>query len=252
MSYRFATTAVNYADLASGSVLQSAPGHPAFPVRLASEMFQRGCAAAGTTGPVTVWDPCCGSGYLLTVLGFEHRKRLAAAVGSDIDENAVALARRNLALLTSDGLRRRTVELADMASRFGKASHAEAVEAAGRLTRRIAGDGGDLPATAQVADALDSVQLAAALGDNRPQVVLTDVPYGEQTVWQGEQAGTGTAGMVAAVAAVVRPEAVIVVAVRGRKVPLDALRPIEKFRVGTRAVALLRAGEVRAAQPSEA
>ncbi|WP_430788723.1 rRNA methyltransferase [Actinoplanes sp. G11-F43] len=244
MSYRFATTAANYADLASGSVLQSAPGHPAFPVRLASEMFQRGCAAAGMSGPVTVWDPCCGSGYLLTVLGFQHRERLSAAIGSDIDENAVALARRNFSLLTADGLRARTAELSDLATRFGKPSHAGAVEAAGRLTRRLTAGGGDLLSSANVADALDPVQLAVALGGNRPQVVLTDVPYGEQTVWQGDQADAGIAGMLTAVAAVLPPEAVIVVAVRGRKVPLDNLRPIEKFRVGTRAVALLRAGEI--------
>jgi hypothetical protein len=104
MAHLFETTGRNYGDLASGAVLYSAPGHPAFPVRLAWEMFQRGLAMLKTTEPVTIWDPCCGSGYLLTVLALQHRERVREVIASDIDADAVALARRNLALLTKRGL----------------------------------------------------------------------------------------------------------------------------------------------------
>ena len=41
MPYLFATQDQDYADFASGRVIYNAPGMPAFPVRLASEMFQR-------------------------------------------------------------------------------------------------------------------------------------------------------------------------------------------------------------------
>ncbi|MFI6743014.1 hypothetical protein ACIBI9_59845 [Nonomuraea sp. NPDC050451] len=40
-------------------------GFPAFPVRLASEIFQRAPALRGGEGPAVVCDPCCGSGTCL-------------------------------------------------------------------------------------------------------------------------------------------------------------------------------------------
>ncbi|WP_312847199.1 hypothetical protein [Microbispora sp. KK1-11] len=81
-------------------MLHSAPGFPAFPVRLASEMVQRAMELRGG-GRATVWDPCCGSGYLLTVIGLLHRRRISAVLASDVDPAAVGLAERNLALLTA-------------------------------------------------------------------------------------------------------------------------------------------------------
>jgi hypothetical protein len=247
MSYRFETIGRNYADLASGSVLHSAPGHPAFPVRLASEMFLRGLAALGPHEPVTVWDPCCGSGYLLTVLALLHRREINEVIVSDIDDDAVALARRNLALLTQAGLRARAADLGELVERYGKPSHQEAVRAAGRLARLLADSGGDVPSVAQVADAFDPAQLGAVLGGRTPQLVITDVPYGEQTEWHGANAAAGAAGMVRAVASVLPADAVIVIAARGRRVPLGAeVRPFQKFKIGTRAVALLRAGQLGA------
>ena len=41
MSYKFAITDENYEDFASGRVLFNQHGTTAFPVRLASEIFQR-------------------------------------------------------------------------------------------------------------------------------------------------------------------------------------------------------------------
>lgn len=61
MAYRYAVTRESYADL-SGGVLHSAPGFPAFPARLASEMFQR--ALALTPNPTAqVWDPLLRRGF---------------------------------------------------------------------------------------------------------------------------------------------------------------------------------------------
>ncbi|MEV0154026.1 rRNA methyltransferase [Micromonospora sp. NPDC050686] len=245
MGYRFETTGRNYADLASGAVLHSAPGHPAFPVRLGSEMFLRGLAALRRHEPVTIWDPCCGSGYLSTVLAFLHRQKVNEVIASDIDGGAVALAGRNLMLLSRAGLSAREAKLAELADRYGKSSHKEAAEAAGRLRQRLADDGGDVASVARVADAFDPAQLGAVLDGRTPHLVITDVPYGEQTEWHGTDAKSGTAGMVRAVASVLPADAVIVIAARGRRVPLDDdVRPIHKFKIGTRAVALLKASQV--------
>lgn len=83
MVYRYAVTRENYADF-SGGVLHSAPGFPQFPVRLASEMFQRAIALVPSS-TAQVWDPCCGSGHLLTALAFQHRRDITSVLGTDVE-----------------------------------------------------------------------------------------------------------------------------------------------------------------------
>ena len=107
MHYQFATAHLNYSDLASGRVFYSRPGHPAFPIRLASEIFQR-CMAIRTAehlpAPCVLFDPCCGGAYHLSVLAYLHRECIREVIGSDVDEEAIALAQRNLELLSVSGL----------------------------------------------------------------------------------------------------------------------------------------------------
>ncbi|MEU9891467.1 hypothetical protein [Sphaerisporangium sp. NPDC051011] len=103
MAYRYAVVRENHEDPASGGVLHSAPGFPAFPVRLASEMFQRALALHGKSAAL-VWDPCCGSGYLLTVLGLLHPRQITGVLASDIEPEALRLAEQNLGLLSRAGL----------------------------------------------------------------------------------------------------------------------------------------------------
>lgn len=240
MTYRHATVREDYADLAGGAVLHSAPGFPAFPVRLASEMFQRAMALRGGDN-ATVWDPCCGSGYLLTVIGLLHRRRISAALASDIDPAAVELAERNLALLTRAGLMARAAHLDEQAARWGRASHTAAAEAAHRLMAALSGDGGDLPNAVYQADVFDADRLRRLLAVRPPDVVITDVPYGEQTSWHGPNGADGVVGMLDTLGSVLGENAVIAVAVRGRKAPrADRLRTCGSFKIGTRTVALLR------------
>ncbi|MDP9863626.1 MULTISPECIES: rRNA methyltransferase [Streptosporangium] len=248
MAYRYETTRADYSDLASGAVLHSAPGFPAFPVRLVSEIFQRALALRGGDEPAVVWDPCCGSAYLLTVLGLLHRRRIGALLASDVSTEALRIARANLDLLTDTGLRARAAELNDRADRFGKPGYAEAAEAAGRLAGRLAADGGPVPYALRQADVFDRAGLAAAIAGHRPDVVITDPPYSEQTVWQGSRADEGLPEMLSALAAVLPPRAVVAVTVRGRRVPAGAgMRPRQTLRVGTRAVALFTATDLAGA-----
>jgi 23S rRNA (guanine2535-N1)-methyltransferase len=100
VSYRLVTSRNDYRDLASGHVFHSLPGYPAFPVRLAQEMVLRAASHLPADRPLTVWDPCSGSGYLASVVGLPNRARIGTLVCSDIDPDAVSLAARNLDLLT--------------------------------------------------------------------------------------------------------------------------------------------------------
>ncbi|MEO3824239.1 rRNA methyltransferase [Actinomadura sp. B10D3] len=240
MAYRHAVVRENYEDLASGGVLHSAPGFPAFPVRLASEMFQRALAMRQECSAV-VWDPCCGSGYLLTVLGLLHPGQITAVVGTDIDPAALQLTGQNLALLSEAGLLARAADLDAQAERWDKPSYAAAAQAARRLVRRLPAGQTTAPHLHQ-ADVFDPEQLRQALDGRRPDVVITDVPYGEQTGWHGPGGASGTAGMLRALAEVLPEDAVIAVAVRGRKLRLDhGPRADTTFRIGTRTIGLFRA-----------
>ena len=61
-------------------------------------------SAKGVQSPYTIYDPFCGVAYALTVLGFFHGADIKAIFASDIDENVLSLARKNLSLLSKDGL----------------------------------------------------------------------------------------------------------------------------------------------------
>jgi 23S rRNA (guanine2535-N1)-methyltransferase len=126
MQYQFVKEQLDYSDLASGRVFHSLPGHPAFPVRLASEIFQR-CKANReliykNSTRCVLYDPCCGAAYHLSVLAYLHREYIQEAIGSDVDEKAVALAKRNLELVSIPGVDNRIIEISAMSERYGKAS----------------------------------------------------------------------------------------------------------------------------------
>ncbi|TQN33294.1 RRNA methyltransferase AviRa [Haloactinospora alba] len=242
MGYRYARQRADHTDLAQGCVLRSAPGYPGFPVRFASELLQRAAARVEHDGPVGMWDPCCGSGYLATVLGLLHRERLARVLASDVDADAVAVAERNLDLLAEGGLRRRERELRADAERFGKPALTERAEAARRLAGRFSRAGGALPAVVRRQDAF-----APDPPDVPVDVVLTDVPYGGLSQWRGlAPAETEPAvSLMAALASVLPGGAVVGVTARTRKVPLPAgVSPLERVRVGNRAAVLVRAADV--------
>ncbi|WP_159944875.1 MULTISPECIES: rRNA methyltransferase [unclassified Nocardiopsis] len=238
MGYRYAVERADRADLASGHVLRSAPGFPGFPVRLASELFQRAMVHTGRE-TVRLWDPCCGSGYLATVLGHLHRDRLTHVRATDVDADSVALAARNLRLLTAEGLAEREEELRRSARDFGRVSFVERAEAARDLAAGLAAAGGDLPHEAAVADVFTLEGAVPA------DLVVTDVPYGEMTRWEGAVPGDPMRELLASLGRVLPERAVVVVTARTRRVALpEGVRALERVRVGNRAAALVRARDV--------
>lgn len=239
MHYRFAPPG-SYEDFASGLVLRSAPRYPGFPVRLASELFQRARLHLGRTRDLVLWDPCCGSGQLIACLSLLHRESLARVIASDIDEGAVHLAGHNIALADPGRLSQRRAALHELAERFGKPSHARAVEAADRLASL---PGGAPELTCGVADVLDPAALAGLLGDATPDIVVTDLPYGEQTGWHGGVSDElpPAESALRALQATIAPDGVAVLVNRGRR-PEALSRPREQLRVGRRVAAFYTAG----------
>jgi hypothetical protein len=233
------------ADLAPGVVLHSAPGQPAFPVRLALELFRRAQADLGRER-ITLWDPCCGSGYLATVLGLLERGSLERVLASDVSDDALGLARRNLRLLDPDGLSERADERRRGARELGKPRYDDFAASADRLRQGLVDAGGALPTAVGAADAFDAGSLGAFLGGDAPDLVLTDVPYGERVTWAGAAPATDRVpALLATLGAVLPTHAAVVVCDRSRKVDTGGLRCAWRFRVGTRAAAMVRVADIR-------
>ena len=246
MNYRFAEGR-DFSDFASGSVFVSLPGRPAFPVRLASEIFQR-CLEfreqAGGSGPAVLYDPCCGSGYLLGTVGFLHRPKIARLIGSDIDEAALQLTARNLALTSGEGLVGRMAEIRSMIARHDKPAYQEALARARRLKEQIQPD--PMPTTIFQADVLRRAEIAAHLTGRKIDVVMTDIPYGRTVSWQAPDSAALDAvnlahEMLDTLLPVLDYQSVIAVASRKKQV----IRPeryqcLKRLQVGKRQIMFLK------------
>jgi SAM-dependent methyltransferase len=246
MPYIFTTERHNGADYAGGRIFYSLPGYPAFPVRLVSEIFQRCLAlreADGLTAPCTLYDPCCGGAYHLATLAYLHGEHIASIAASDIDMDVLALARRNLELLTLPGLDRRIAELELLWADYGKRSHVEALASAERLRERLLAltERRTIPVFVFHADALDGLHTLAELGARSVDVVITDVPYNRLSTWRGNAVSDPLARMLEALHPVLAPGAVVAIASdKGQTAAHPAYRRADRFQIGKRRVVLLK------------
>lgn len=253
--YRFATEAANYADYGGGAVLYSAPGRPGFPVRLASELFQRASAFRQSENgvsarPWVLYDPCCGGANLLTVLKLLHWEHIGPIIGSDIDPDALKIAACNFALLQPGGLRSRIDALDRLAAQFGKESHALHAAAARRLLGQMEPQDQAAPAVTTLAhaDVLDAPALAQAIrtqapAENAIDIVLCDLPYGETTRWDSKSEGTLSAvepglwasdraatQLLHSVAGLLAPGAIVGLVARRGQLPRAAPQPYARVQ----------------------
>jgi hypothetical protein len=247
MQYLFETEDHDYSDYASGRVLYSLPGRPVLPVRLASEVFQRGLnhwRAGGGHGPVRLFDPCCGSAFHLAVLGFLHGAAIREMAAADIDAGVLELAGRNLGLLSLAGLDRRIADIQRILAAYGKDSHRQALESALHLRDRLAEQAHQLPARVFQADSTDPAALARGLVGMQADLVLADVPYGWHSDWQF----TGTSvppdplfALLEALKGILAPGGVVVVICdKAQKPAHPAYQRLERIRIGRRQGVILK------------
>jgi 23S rRNA G2445 N2-methylase RlmL len=244
MPYRFAHERPDYTDFAAGPVLYSLPGRPAFPVRLTTEIFQR-CQAllqrVGSADRYTVYDPCCGSAYLLTTLAYLHWPAIQHLAASDVDAEVIPLAARNLSLLTLTGVETRIAQLAVLSRQFGKTSHAQALASAERLRARLL-DYHQLPPIESqvfVANALCAAELHPHLTPGMVDIVMTDIPYGQRTIWQETQSDAQAAGpewqlLEALREVMASPSIVAITTSKQSKVAHEGYRRVGQLQIGKR------------------
>ncbi|HEY3473722.1 MAG TPA: hypothetical protein VGK56_03880 [Anaerolineales bacterium] len=250
MHYKYAREDLDYSDFSSGRVFYSLPGHPAFPVRLASEIFQRCLAhrekSYGVSTPCTLYDPCCGAAYQLSVLAYLHGESIREVIASDIDEKAVEMAERNLGLLSEAGLDRRIGELSSLFQQYGKESHKQALHSASILKMRLSALRAEHPLLTQAfqANVADKNTLLNQIKPRSVDIVFTDVPYGWHSQWRDTQPTAGIdplESMLEALLGVLSPSSVLaIVSDKQQKATHAGFRRMEKFQIGRRRVVILQ------------
>jgi 23S rRNA (guanine2535-N1)-methyltransferase len=178
MKFQFNPSKANYVHLAAGRVLLSQAGATSFPVRLASEIFQL-CYSYLGKERIRVYDPCCGTAYLLTTLGFLHPEQIEALYGSDLSQNALEIAQKNLRLLSKTGLLARREAIEELYAKYGKESHQAALQSCDALLAGLPER--DFDREIWLADAG-----TRCLAPETTDLLICDVPYGEKVSWEAD------------------------------------------------------------------
>ena len=247
MEYKYAKERRDYSDLASGRVFHSLPGHPAFPVRLASEIFQR-CMAHreafyNDSTRCVLYDPCCGAAYHLSVVAYLHREYIQEVISSDVDEHAVALAKRNLELINVAGLENRIIEISDLFERYGKASHQDALKSAQLLRSHSLALAQQYPVKTRVfrANATKDKEILNNFSAKSVDIVFTDVPYGLHSDWSGAEGIDPIPAMLEVLRNVLTSASIVAIASdKQQKVSHERYQRIERFQIGKRRVVILK------------
>lgn len=239
MEYIYESAQRSYEDFASGRVLYNAQGTTSFPVRLASEIAQR-CfqllEKKGIQGPYTLFDPCCGGAYLLTVVGLLHGQRIHRVIGSDINAEVLGIAAKNLSLLREDGLEQRTEQLKELLALYHKPSHQDALQSAGRLRELIRSSRVEETACFQADITQPEESLASCKGTH---IVMTDLPYGDLVSWGGGS-DEPVKDFFNGIHSILDPgrSVVAVISDKGQKLKHDRFQRIQHMKVGKRQVAI--------------
>ncbi|SRR3989338_3333287 len=238
--YKFTAMKENYEDYSSGRVIYGVPKATNFPVRLASEIFQR-CSEyltkKGKYSPYIVYDPLCGAGYTLTVLGFLHGSSIRTFFASDSDKKALEFASKNLALLNTEGINNRIHELEKFIQDYNKISHKEALESAYRLKSKVI----SLSIKTKI------FQFNILVDTNLPKpvsgidLVIADVPYGKLTQWDDLKEESNPIKIcLDKIKSRLSPVAIVAIILNKKQEILhEGYSCIKKFKIGKRKIILL-------------
>ena len=236
MEYRYDHIS-SYEFLAAGNVLYSAPGAPNFPVKLAHEIYNRCIEHSSKKEHITLYDPCCGGGYLLATVGFLNSDSIREIVGSDIDEDTLGWAQKNLSLLTIPGLNSRRTQLKGMLESYHKQVHYIALEHLERLSGIIENRTSEFLIKYFKNDILNN----SYTGNFQADIIITDVPYGHLVQWS-EDAGIDK--MLNQLKSMSSPATItaIVHDKYQKRTHADYMR-LEKFKVGKRIIEIIKLKE---------
>lgn len=221
----------NFEDFASGRVLYGGKGIPNFPVRLLNEIYGRTVSYLESKKDLVIYDPCCGGGYALTVLGFSHNRDIRKMYGSDIDEGMTAHAKKNAGLLTASGLKSRRNEIEQLYKEYGKLSHGEALSSCDKLKCLL---NQEIPVEIFKADCTETLPKIA------PDIIITDVPYGNLVDWKNE-AQISIDSMLEQLWLISHEQTILAICMdKKQKYHCEKWRRLEKHTIGKRRFEILR------------
>lgn len=231
----------NYEDYSSGRVLYGATGATNFPVRLVSEIFQRAkyiLTEQSNVGPYTIYDPFCGAGYSLAVLGLLHSQDIETIYASDVNEEILEVAEKNLSLLTKKGLAKRIKELHSLYDSFHKNSHKEALESSERISKSIQNTG--IKHQVYTHDALNNDKFNFNLSS--VDLIITDLPYEKLAKWQGIKPNANPAQQfLNNIKKHVSPKTIITISInKKQEITHEGFTKIKSFKIGTRKMLFLQ------------
>lgn len=230
MEYKY-TKNENYEDFASGRVLYHVGGEPTFPVRLSLEIYERCLHYSNKKIDISLYDCCCGRGYMLTILGLLKSNSISTLYGSDINLESLKLAQDNLGLLTKAGISRRRDELEALFQKYKKVSHTEALHSIDRMEQRLTEDIKTSVFKRNVFEVSDLPFI--------PDIIITDVPYGNMVEW--DEGNEGINQMMNALSSVCGSETIICVCMdKKQKIQTDIYQRLERQLIGKRKFEIYR------------
>lgn len=244
MNYRFAIENINYEEYSSGRVFYSQKGATSFPVRLASEIYQL-CKSVlinqGVNKPYVLYDPCCGGAYLLASIGFLHGEEILEINASDVDETIIPLAKKNLALLSKEGIDDRIREIQKMIADFGKESHADALKNALNLKSILEKMNKCIEIKCFVSDVTKNRDFIN--GVHNVNIIITDLPYGDIVNWNSMlDEKEAVENLLDNVLQIFSKESVIaIISKRKTKIKHKDYKQVERFVIGKRQITILQA-----------
>lgn len=230
MQYKY-TPNDNYEDFASGRVLYHMGGEPTFPVRLSLEIYERCLQYSSKKNDITLYDCCCGGGYMLTILGLLKSNSLSAIYGSDINSKSLKLAKDNLGLLSKSGISKRRDELKALYQKYKKKSHIEALASIDRIEKLLTKD---IKTSVFCQNVFELSDLPFT-----PDIIITDVPYGNMVEWNESSGAINH--MMNALSTVCSSETIICICMdKKQKIQTDIYQRLERQLVGKRKFEIYR------------
>lgn len=237
MEYKYAEKK-NYEDYASGRVFYNQNGSTSFPARLASEIFCRIMVylmEKNINPPYTIFDPCCGGGYLVATLALMHRNEISTILATDIDSDAIGLAKRNLGLLTVSGLKNRIDHLSKLYNSLQKISHLDAIASAKRLLEMV-NNNPEIEIQCFQADILSFRQEMDLSNIN---IVIVDVPYGNIVKWHTIENEVENIFLNNLEKITPKKAIIAIISNKKQKFASSSYKRLEHFKVGFRQVSIM-------------
>lgn len=227
----------NFEDFASGKVIVHRTGYPNFPIRLAQEIFCRCLYYLDNPDNICIYDPCCGGGYLLTILGFLNFEKIKMLLASDISDGAIQLANENLSLLHKDGLEQRIQQLNHLLLLHNKKSHIEALDSAANLLNILTNSSHEIGYKVFKTDILSNHPF-----DNlnfKADIIFTDVPYGNLVKWQNRK--EDNINLLDQLLPVIKDKSIVAICSdKSQKFQSDYFKRVEKQIIGKRLFQIFR------------